>query len=188
MDEVGKELAAIASKAAWQAIKAAKERDPRFARYSVKADAFAAKRKPAGWSKHPQRILSGMLGHASFRALSNDKIAETVSGWYDGVAVSPSIMTKKFSPSMRKSLQEILDKAGQSIRVRPDDTLSTLKQAIRGGGRDKPNAEGTITVVYGDGYVVLNGKTYKVDPSREAPSIRVAAKYLRVDILRALTG
>lgn len=186
MDDPRRELASIALKAAREAVRQAQQRDSRFARLFVSTTAHAAQRRPPGWTKHPDRIVAGFLGNGGFLAMTNTQIAETVSGWFDGAAVSDSIMTRGLPAETRKRLQAQFDTAKMPIKVRASDTLSTLKRAIRAGGRDALPDSGTIKVSFADGYAVINGEEYKIDPSRIHPSVRVAGQYLRLDILRAL--
>lgn len=186
MDDPRSELASIALKAARAAVRQAQQRDPRFATLVVSTTAHAARRRPQGWTKHPDRIVAGFLGNRGFLHMTNEQIAETVSSWFDGAAVSASIMTKGLPAETRKRLQAQFDTVRMPIKVRANDTLSTLKRAIRAGGRDRLADARVITVSFADGYVVMNGKEYKIDPSRRHPSVRVAGQYLRLDVLRAL--
>ena len=109
--------------------------NPEFARYKFNADVRTYRKPPTGFSKHPQRIVTGFLTTRLFLALTNDQIVAQVAAWFPGYLPSQSIMTRPLHPSARKAIQAMIDKEGLPLTVRPKDTLSTLKKAIRAKGR-----------------------------------------------------
>lgn len=193
-EHISSDVAQVLTRRLQAAIKrelaAAQSEDPRCIGFSVKQDIFAYPKRPRGWSGVPLRVIKGFVTTRTFLTKTNKQIADHVGTWFPGHAVGVSIMTKPLPRSVRAQIQVELGRAGLPIEVRDGDTLSTLKRAIRAGGRDAIPSAGKIEVAMGDGYVVINGQELKVETGRGTDTVRVCAngkrQHLRVDVLRAL--
>ena len=163
---------------------------PEFARFKFNADVRTYRKPPRDFSKHPQRIVTGFLINQQFLAMTNEQVVAQVAGWFPGYQPSQSIMTRPLHPSARKAIQAMVATAALPLTVRPSDTLSTLKKAIRAKGRAENAKAGILAIELAEGYVTINSRPYRIDPSRNDPSIRVDVggnrRYLRCDVLQAL--
>lgn len=171
-------------------LEAAQSENPRFLGFNVKQDVFAYPKRPKGWGTMPLRVVKGFVTTRSFLNMTNPRIAEHVGTWFPGHTVNVSIMTKALPKSSWPKIQAELDQARLPITVQDGDTLSTLKRAIRAGGRNAiPSAE-KIEVAIGEEYVVVNGQALKIESGRGTDTVRVTVggkrQHLRVDVLRAL--
>lgn len=168
----------------------AQTENPRFRNLGVKQDVLAYRKRPKGWSSIPRRVVSGFVTTRSFLVGTNADIVRHVGTWFPGHPVNVSVMTKPLTKTARAQVQAELNKAGLPITVRYGDTLSTLKRAVRAGGRDNIPTAGKIEVALGNGYVVVNGQELKIEEGRGTETVRVQVngkrQHLRVDVLIAL--
>lgn len=171
-------------------LEAAQAENPRFRNLGIKQDVLAYRKRPKGWSSVPLRVVRGFVTTKTFLAGTNAAIVRHVATWFPGHAVNVSLMTKSLTKTARSQVQAELVQAGLPITVREGDTLSTLKRAIRAGGRDDIPAAGKIEVALGNGYVVVNGQELKIEGGRGTDAVRIPVdgkrQYLRVDVLTAL--
>jgi hypothetical protein len=166
------------------------ESNPEFRGLNFNAELHAYRRPPKGWSSHPQRVIQGFLTNRAFLSQTNGNIVATVAEWFAPYKPSDSIMYRPLHPFSRVAIQAMLDQHGKKIVVRPRDTLSTLKKAIKAGHRVDAKAPTAGTLEISEDFVVANGQPYTIDKSRQHPSIRVTVdgkrQYLRCDLLQAL--
>lgn len=167
-----------------------KDANPEYQDLLYSAELRSYRKTPRGWSKHPERIVNGLLTNQSFRRATNREIVAKVAEWFAPYQPSESIMTRRLTASARKAIQARLNEHGVNITVRPDDTLSKLKKAIRAGPREDEAKTVSGSVEITEDFVIANGKPYRIDKSRKHPAIRVTLEgkrpYLRCDHLKAL--
>lgn len=105
---------------------------PEFNSYECKAEIWAYKKTPRrGCFGHSDRLIQAFLNDEALLNMTNDKIVESIAAWCDGYRPSSGIMTRRIELSARRIIQALFDSVGLGIVVRPDDTLSKLKIAIR---------------------------------------------------------